>query len=128
MKRFLAVLVVAAGLLGACNTARVLTVRDAPIGLAAQGRDVPAIIEHALVERGWQVAARRPGSIDAFIMVREHRADITVSYDADSYSIAYRDSENLNHSGNNIHRNYNRWVANLNTDIQRGLAAASVTP
>lgn len=56
-------------------------------------------------------------------MVRDHRADITIAYDADSYSIRYRDSQNMDYNNGKIHRNYNRWVANLNYDIQRALAA-----
>jgi hypothetical protein len=110
--------------LAACTTASILNINDAPIGVSAQNKDISAVINGALSGRGWQVAERRPGAIDAFIVVREHRAEITISYDQDSYSIAYRGSENLNQRGRSIHRNYNRWVANLNTDIQRALAAS----
>jgi hypothetical protein len=110
--------------LAGCSTHHVLNINDAPIGINAQSRDVGQIIESALVQRGWQVESRQPGQILAFIVIREHRAGITITYDRDSYSIAYRNSENLNARGDNIHRNYNRWIANLNTDIQRAMSAA----
>jgi hypothetical protein len=74
-----------------------LNITDSPIGLSVQQQNVAAIIENALEVRGWQVVARRPGAFDASILVRTHRAGITISYDADSYSIVYRDSENLNY-------------------------------
>ncbi len=106
-----------------CSSAQVLNINDAPIGINARNRDVGQVIEAALAERGWQVEERRPGQILAVIALREHRAGITITYDQDSYSIRYRNSDNLNARGDNIHRNYNRWVANLNTDIQRALSA-----
>jgi hypothetical protein len=122
MRKFLAVILVA-GALAACTTHDVLNIDNAPIGVNGQSQDVGAVIETALRERGWQVAARRPGAVDAFIAVRQHRADITVSYTQTSYSIAYRGSEGLDYRGGKIHRNYNRWIANLNTDIQRTLGS-----
>jgi hypothetical protein len=122
-----AVMALTVGLLATagCTSTDLLTVQDAPIFSTPSFR-IPDAIEAGLAERGWQVAGRRPGAIDAVLMVREHRADITVVYDADSYSIQYRDSQNLNYRNGRIHRNYNRWVANLNTDIQRALASTGL--
>lgn len=122
MKKLLAAILVAAALAG-CTAANVLNIDNAPIGVTGQSQDVGAVIETSLRERGWQIAARRPGAVDAFIAVRQHRADITVSYTPTSYSIAYRSSEGLDYRNGKIHRNYNRWVANLNTDIQRTLGS-----
>jgi hypothetical protein len=88
-------------------------------------KDPAPIIEQALSGRSWTITARRPGAIDATISVRTHRADITVSYTATSYSIVYRDSENLDYKDGAIHPNYNRWIGNLDFDIQRALLAAA---
>lgn len=115
----------ALGMLAAgCTTSEILNVTNAPVNVNAQQQDLEPIIEEALRVRGWQVAGRRPGEIDAYLTVRQHRADITISYDTDSYSIAYRDSHGLDYRNGMIHRNYNRWVNNLNTDIQRAMGNA----
>jgi predicted lipoprotein len=79
-----------------------------------------AVIE-SLKSRGWQVQERTPGRILAKLEKRgKHSATIAVTYSATNYSIAYVDSENLNYDAatGDIHRNYNRWVNNLNADIQ----------
>lgn len=122
MKKLLCALMFAGAIVG-CSTAEVLSIHDAPINANLQARDAGPVIEQALTVRGWQVAARRPGAIDAYIVVRQHRADIAITYNADSYSIAYRDSQGLNYRNGMIHRNYNRWIANLNADIQATMAA-----
>jgi hypothetical protein len=110
------------GAVTACTTKKVLEIQNAPISSSA---DPAAVIEGALRERGWHVVSRSPGVIDASILLRDHRADIRITYDANRYSIAYRGSENLHAKNGLIHRNYNRWVANLNRDIQRGLLQGS---
>lgn len=122
MKKLIAAAVLTLALAGCATQAPVLNITDAPINTNIQQQDVGQVIERGLRTRGWQVAARRPDAIDAYVIIRQHRADITVSYDQDSYSIAYRDSEGLEYRNGRIHRNYNRWVANLNTDIQRAMA------
>src|SRR5262245_5113114 len=119
MRKFLLALVVGATLVGACATLHpVLAINDTQFA-HLNGRNPAVVIEDALRARGWQIDARRPGAIDATIVARIHRASITVNYDADSYSIAYRSSENLDYANGKIHRNYNRWIANLNRDIQQ---------
>jgi hypothetical protein len=111
------------GAVGGCITKKVLEIQNSPISANA---DAAAAIEGALTDRGWLVVSRSPGFIDATILQRDHRADIRITYDASSYSIAYRGSENLNAKNGIIHRNYNRWVANLDRDIQRRLLRASI--
>jgi uncharacterized lipoprotein YmbA len=128
MKRLITALVLALSLAACASTntsAPIVNIQDHAIPAQAQGRDTDGIIVSALVFRGWQVESRAPGRIDAFLAVRVHRAAISITYDQDSYSITYRSSENLGATGSNIHRNYNRWVANLDNDIQVRLAAAS---
>ena len=62
-----------------------------------------------------------PGLIEASINVRTHKATVSIPYSAKGYSIEYKDSVNLGHKGNNIHRNYNKWVTLLDRDIQQEL-------
>jgi hypothetical protein len=51
-------------------------------------------------------------------------AEVRVNYTATSYSITYANSQNLRASGGKIHKNYNRWVNNLDKDIQVNLSAS----
>jgi len=44
-------------------------------------------------------------------------AQIDIFYDSNSYRIKYRDSKNLGHKGNKIHKLYNKWIDELNASI-----------
>jgi outer membrane lipopolysaccharide assembly protein LptE/RlpB len=84
-------------------------------------QEVEQAVLEALKSRGWKVEEQTPGRIVAKIDKRDkHTATIAVTYSATQYSIAYVDSEGLNYDEKtgDIHRNYNRWVNNLNADIQ----------
>ena len=39
---------------------------------------------------------------------------VDIVFDTSKYSITYKESSNLDYKNHKIHRNYNRWVANLN--------------
>jgi hypothetical protein len=53
---------------------------------------------------------------------RINSAEVRIPYTATSYSINYESSLNLKASNGKIHKNYNRWVHNLDHDIQLNLA------
>jgi hypothetical protein len=82
-------------------------------------------VETAIFEagkiRGWKMKPVEPGHILARIDVREHQALADIFFDTEKYSIHYRDSTNLEYDGRVIHKRYNRWITNLNIDIQRNL-------
>lgn len=86
-------------------------------------RDPAEVIQLALDRRRYRVTARNPGSIEAFYAARNVRADLTVTYTATTYSITYRDSQNMNYENGRIHPNYNRWVNNLDHDLQAEFSA-----
>ena len=87
---------------------------------AAQVKD--AIIK-AGAQREWIMSDAGPGVIKGHLQNRDHVADIKINYSATSYSIVYVSSLNLMAANGKIHRNYNRWVHNLDKDIQVTLAA-----
>lgn len=87
---------------------------------AAQVKD--AIIK-AGAQREWIMSDAGPGVIKGHLQNRDHVADIKINYSATSYSIVYVSSINLMAANGKIHRNYNRWVHNLDKDIQVTLAA-----
>ncbi|MFZ1642336.1 MAG: hypothetical protein WAV07_13095 [Candidatus Contendobacter sp.] len=80
--------------------------------------DVRDAIQQAGVSLGWQMRGVRPGLIIGTLTVRKHMAQVEIPYDRKSYSIVYRDSQNLNYDGVNIHRTYNGWIKRLNDAIK----------
>ena len=83
-------------------------------------------ITKALINRGWQVTARKSGEVLSTLFIRRHMAKIRIIYDADAVRLEYVDSFNLGYrkherKGPLIHRNYNNWIRNLEKDIQRFL-------
>lgn len=132
-------IVLVAGLaasLAACSIREkpVLTVVDSPIATAPDQASISETIDAKLTARGWEIMEKTPGKTIAKYSKGNpkedepgHSATIAVVYDADSYSIEYVDSENLDYDEGKgeIHRIYNRWVHNLDMDLAQ---AFGVTP
>ena len=125
MKKLI-ILSLAAVLVSACAIREkpVLEIQNAPLSVAGGEADVAAAIKSTLTLRGWQVIDEQPGEMTARFAkansdVGMHSVTIDITYDADSYSIAYVDSENMMYDAptHTIHRNYNRWVVNLQRDL-----------
>ena len=88
--------------------------------------DRATAIKAALKERGWAVDKEQPGAIMATytkpnkdVPGGAHTATIGIEFDATTFSIKYVDSKNMMYDAaeGTIHRNYNRWVANLERDL-----------
>jgi hypothetical protein len=99
---------------------------DMPTPMTADGGaftvdEVRRAIFNACLKRGWTPRIGADGTIVASILVRgRHYAEVGISWDADSYSIRYRDSRELDYDAEDreIHGNYNRWVDLLSKGIQ----------
>lgn len=96
-------------------------------------------VKNAIIRAGgqhdWTIRPESPGVLSASLNVRnKHFAVVTIKYNADSYSITYRESTNLEYRLSDgrgpadppagtpmIHPNYNRWVENLIRDINAEL-------
>ena len=93
---------------------------------------VQQAILKAIAERGWTARSVRPNVIQADITVRNtFFAAVDIHYSTEQFRIAYRDSRELGYKDGKIHRNYNRWVYNLDRSILRELntqAAQSLLP
>ncbi|MDZ7790195.1 MAG: hypothetical protein U5L08_06845 [Xanthomonadales bacterium] len=125
--RILLSIVVFAFCLVGCATAPVLdSPRQVSVPAAADVSDVEDAVLDALRNRGWAVAERNDGHIVADLNIRSHFARIDVRYDADSVSMEYVDSRNLDYEvvdgQPRIHGNFNSWITNLINDIQRSLS------
>lgn len=68
---------------------------------------------------GWQMEPVGPGLIRATLHLRGHVAVTDIAYTADSFSIRYVDSRNLQYDGTSIHKNYNGWIQNLERAIMQ---------
>jgi hypothetical protein len=98
----------------------ILNIENSPIN-SSQELGV-ADVERAIIEgakvRGWQPRVVEPGHIEAVLYIRSHVATVDIYFGTTSYSIIYKDSVNLDYKDGRINRNYNKWVQNLNSDIQ----------
>lgn len=89
--------------------------------------DMQQAIVRALNKREWLVQRVSPIEIQAEITQRgRHHAEISIPYSASQFAIQYRDSWGLDQQDGKIHRNYNRWVDNLRSDILQELQAQSL--
>lgn len=110
----------------ACTSKPVMNIENRTPVVAVQSEDdMRRAILAGLQSRQWTVERADRGNIMAMIQRRSHQAEITIPYSASSYSIRYRDSQNLGYKNGKIHRNYNKWIHNLDRSIQQELNRAS---
>ena len=76
-------------------------------------------------KRDWIMTETGPGMIKGRLQSRDHSVQVSIPYTATSYSINYENSLNLKAAEGKIHKNYNRWVNNLDHDIQLNLSAGA---
>lgn len=110
-------------LVGCARTAPILTPESTIIHNVSINKVKQAILE-AGQKRDWIMAEVSPGVINGKLVSRDHSVNIQITYSTKTYKINYISSQNLMASGGAIHKNYNRWVNNLDKDIQLRLAAA----
>ena len=108
----------------ACSTSKYLYNSNSTI--AQHNADLATVrttIIESLSNRRWQILQDEPGMIRSGINVRSHYAEVIIKYTADDFTIDYVNSTNLDYNRNTkkIHRNYNRWVRNIEQDIIFGL-------
>lgn len=92
------------------------------VGHSYSNEEIQQAILKAAAERGWTVRRATPGLVQADITVRNtFFAAVDIRYSLSNFRIDYRDSRNLDYNDGKIHRNYNRWVYNLDKSIMREL-------
>ena len=112
-----------------CTSKPVLnTQHDLPANPQVNEEKMKQTIIAALNKRQWVVQRLSPQLVQAEITVRgQYHAEIDIRYTRSSYAITYRDSRDLGYKDGKIHRNYNRWVNNLDNDIMAGLRSNGVS-
>lgn len=123
--RLLTALAMVFVLAGCARTEPVKNVVE-PISAQYNSEQLQSAIIQAGLSRQWVMTPAGPGIIDGHLSQRGHTADIRVTYSPGQYSINYVRSSNLLAQGGQIHRNYNRWIANLDQDIKLRLASQAV--
>ncbi|MFK3704260.1 hypothetical protein EDF73_104337 [Raoultella sp. BIGb0138] len=127
MKKYVqwfAAIAVVGTLAGCARTAPVEQIQTT-VSAGHSDAQVKQAILRAGVQRQWIMSETAPGTIAARQQARDHVAEVRINYSATGYSIHYVSSSNLMASDGKIHKNYNRWVHNLDKDIQVNLAAGS---
>ena len=113
-------------LLVAC-TAPIYNVHNAAVvtgsGSAPSLADVRRAIVEASNSKGWTVKDIDTTHMQVTHRVRKHMAQVVIEYSTSSFSIAYDDSIRLRYNGTTIHRNYNRWIRNLEHRIKARFVA-----
>ena len=97
--------------LAGCTSAPIRNVSDAPVvlgsGKAATAEQVRTAIVGAGNGLGWTMTPEASGLVTGRIALRGHTALIDIRYTPTTYSIAYKDSTNLEFKEGQIHKNYN---------------------
>ena len=124
-------------LITGCTQKALYNVEKAPIWSDSSGTQPTLVsVEKAIVKacrrKDWLPRKIADGVIEASIFVRSHRAVVEITFDETAYSIHYKSSDNLDYRKRSndkevIHRNYNRWIANLNRVIQSELSLITLS-
>jgi len=122
--QLLTAIAVVGTLAGCARTASIHNI-NTPVSAGHSQAQVRAAILKAGQQRQWIMTDAGPGVIKGRMQSRDHTAEIRINYSANSYSINYENSMNLKASDGKIHKNYNRWVNNLDKDIQLNLSSGA---
>lgn len=111
-------------LLSGCRGATVYNVENSPIEAKVPSSKVYDAIKLAGASKGWIITSVRPGLAMGKLNARAHSAVVEIPYTENSFSIIYKDSTDLNYdaSNNQIHKNYNGWIKNLENAINLQLS------
>jgi hypothetical protein len=115
---------------GACQrTEPIQSVENRPITGVTRpltADQVERAIAAAGVRRGWVFTRVAPGLLRGTHTDQGHSLVLDVPYTASTYSIRVNSSVGLRESDGTIHRTANRWIRNLQQDIDAELARASL--
>ncbi|MDF7681604.1 hypothetical protein PT300_13815 [Enterobacteriaceae bacterium ESL0689] len=120
ISQWLAIVIIVSALAG-CSCRDAIRNFNTHIGTEHTTTEVKSAIFKAGAKNLWVLNEKSPGVITAIRRNHDYYAEIRIKYTATSYSIDYTDSINLHAKRGKISRDYNRWVASLNNDINANL-------
>lgn len=115
-------------LISGCRTAKIRNIENAQVVTTSQIHPDMQKIGDAIIKAGtglgWRMAQKEVGQIIGKLYVRTHRADVEIIYNHKNYNIIYKNSSNLKYNAekSTIHREYNKWINNLDIAIQREIS------
>ena len=120
-RTFLLACLAAFAILAGCTTTDLVNIENRPVPVNLDGGthaagDVQRAIIAACKRRGWTPVMDGDARVRCSINLRgRHEAEVLIPYSESSFSILHASSSGLdyNERRQTIHRNYNRWVANL---------------
>lgn len=107
----------------------IYNVVDHAVPAAAQNLPLAEIERNIMVAgalRHWRFERINPGELRGTFSNSKHEAVIDVTFSPQTYSIHIDHTQNLLQEGDEVHRTYNRWVRNLERDIDDQLTRASL--
>lgn len=126
---------IAAALLSSGSAAHaavpIVDIENAPVPAGLSMEQIQQRLAAGVLGRqGWTVQAIAAGHIEARLSVRSHLAFVDITFDEATYSITYKDSHNLDYKPKKrrIHANYNKWIGNLNAEVQKSLFTPTADP
>ena len=130
MKKNLLISFLAFGLLlvmTGCGVSVIRNVPTQPIAQQISQQNVFKAIYKAGLLRSWEVHKIRNGLIEATHSRGKYSVTISINYSSHGYSIDYKSSQGLkyNEATQTIHKSYNRWIANLEKQINSELSLIS---
>lgn len=85
-------------------------------------KEITAAIIRAGAITGWDIIPVKPGLMTGtFVFKNKHRAVVDITYNEKEYAIAYRGSRNLKYADGKIHKQYNIWATELDSNIRQEL-------
>ncbi|MFA3762171.1 hypothetical protein [Yersinia sp. 2466 StPb PI] len=125
LKALLVGLVSITFIVGCAGTTPIQNVNQTIIGSHTTSEVQKAILAGG-INRGWVMIPGAEGVINGKLINRDHTVEIQINYNANNYQIKYIGSTNMDAKNGKIHSKYNRWIANLNKDIQIQLNRLSI--
>ena len=104
-----------------CRTSSVYNVQNSPVMSTKKltEQEMYKAIYAAGATLGWNVTKIEPGKAQAQLNLRNHMAQVLITYNKKDFSINYKNSLNIKYNSEKgtIHSNYNGWVQNLQKAI-----------
>ncbi|MFK7955472.1 MAG: hypothetical protein AB8B96_05195 [Lysobacterales bacterium] len=124
--KLLVLLAIALLFLSGCAGSVIQTVQTSFSGSKLTTQRVEQAILDGMAANNWRVRSRQTGIVVAELDVGRQQAAIEIAFDETQYTIEYVSSKNLDEStsGRGIHPNYNKWVQELDAEIQSKLTQA----
>ncbi len=91
---------------------------------------VEKAITKGAIRKGWTTKKIKTGLLESKVNVRgKHFVMVNIAYNTKGYKIIYKDSQNMNYNpqDNTIHPNYNKWIGNLERNINYELSLIGVS-